>query len=127
MDQIDRAVEAADFVLIPVQASAFDLMAARAVVSMSGERSTPFAFVLNREHARRETLNNSAATHLRNLGVLLPETVRDLAAHVAALNKGKAGTEHPDGKQAKEVRDDIAPLLAAVKAKALASIKARVR
>jgi MinD superfamily P-loop ATPase len=49
MDQVELAVEAADFVLIPVLASAFDLMAARAVLALCGDHDKPFAFVLNRE------------------------------------------------------------------------------
>ena len=39
MDQVELAVQAADFVLIPVLASAFDLMAARAVVALCGEHA----------------------------------------------------------------------------------------
>ena len=40
MDQVELAVQAADFVLIPVLASAFDLMAARAVVALCGEHAS---------------------------------------------------------------------------------------
>ena len=54
MDQVELAVEAADFVLVPLQASAFDLMAARAVISLCGDHNKPFAFVLNKENKRRE-------------------------------------------------------------------------
>jgi hypothetical protein len=81
--------------------------------------------VLNREHAQRRTLNSSAAMHLENLGALLPPDrgrVRDLAVHVSALNKGLAGIEHPDNRQAEEARLDVEPLWAEVRARA---IKAR--
>jgi chromosome partitioning protein len=57
MEQVELAIEAADFVLIPVLASAFDLMAARAVVSLCGDHAKHFAFVLNRENPRREIMN----------------------------------------------------------------------
>jgi len=125
IEQIELAIVAADFVLIPVAASAFDLMAARAVVELCGEHEKPFAFVLNRENARRELMNTSAAAHLRKLGTILDEHVMDRAAYVSALNRGKTGPEHPDSKQAREAKPEIEALWAAVKK--LASPKARVR
>ena len=115
MDQVELAVQAADFVLIPVLASAFDLMAARAVVALCGEHGKPFAFVLNRENPRREIMNTSAGAHLKKLGAILDEHVQDRAAYVSALNKGKTGPEHPDARQAREARAEIEALWAAVK------------
>jgi chromosome partitioning protein len=115
MDQVELAVQAADFVLIPLLASAFDLVAARTVVALCDEHIQPFAFVLNRANPRRELLHSSAATHLRKLGVLLAEHVRDRAAYVSALNKGLTGPEHPDARQAKEARAEVEALWAAVK------------
>lgn len=125
MEQIERAIEAANFVLIPVTASAFDLMAARAIVDLCKDHDKPFAFVLNRQNARRDALNSSAKTHLRKLGEVLDENVQDRTAYVSALNKGKTGPEHPDIKQAREARPEIEALWAAVKKRATA--KARVR
>jgi hypothetical protein len=104
MDQVELAVQAADFVLIPVLASAFDLVAARAVVALCTDHCKSFAFVLNRKNLRRELLHSSAATHLHKLGPMLPEQVRDRAAYVSALNKGLTGPEHPDARQAREDR-----------------------
>ena len=124
MDQVELAVQAADFTLIPVLASAFDLMAARAVVAHCGEHEKAFAFVLNRENPRREIMNTSAGAHLKKLGVILDEHVQDRAAYVSALNKGKTGPEHPDARQAREARAEIEALWAAVKKLA---IKARQR
>ena len=95
MDQISRAVEASDLVVIPVQASAFDLAAVRPVVAACTELQKPFAFVLTREHPRREALNNSAAVHLKKMGLLLPERVQERTAYVSALGLGKTGPEHP--------------------------------
>jgi chromosome partitioning protein len=115
LDQVELAVEAADFTLIPILASAFDLMAARAVVGICGDHGKPFAFCLNKENARREVLNTSAEAHLRKLGVILAEHVLDRAVYVSALNKGKTGPEHPDAKQAKEARAEIEALWHAVK------------
>jgi len=124
MDQVELAVQAADFTLIPVLASAFDLMAARAVVALCAEHEKAFAFVLNRENPRREIMNTSAGAHLRKLGLILDEHVQDRAAYISALNKGKTGPEHPDARQAREARAEIEALWAAVKKLAM---KARQR
>src|SRR5262245_28248029 len=94
MEQVELAIEAADFVPIPVLASAFDLMAARAVVSLCGDHAKHFAFVLIRENPRREIMNTTAGVHLRKLGIILDERVQD--NYVSALNKGKTGPEHPE-------------------------------
>jgi chromosome partitioning protein len=115
IDQIERAIMAADLCLIPVSASAFDLVAARTVVELCGEHRRRFAFVLNRENPQRRTLNGSAAKHLTKLGVILSEHVQDRAAYVSALNKGLTGPEHPDAKQAKDARAEIEAVWAAVK------------
>jgi cellulose biosynthesis protein BcsQ len=124
MDQVELAVEAADFVLIPVLASAFDLVAGRAVVALCGEHNRRFAFVLNRANPRRELLHSSAAIHLRKVGVLLAEHVQDRVAYVSALNKGLTGPEHPDSKQSREARSEIQALWEAVKKMA---VKARAQ
>lgn len=118
MDQIELAIEAADFVLIPVTSSAFDLMAARSIVDICKERDKPFAFILNRQNARRDALNASAQAHLQKLGEVLEQSVQDRTAYVSALNKGKTGPEHPDTKQAREARAEIEALWAAVKDRA---------
>jgi len=115
MEQVALAIEAADFVLIPVLASAFDLMAARAVVSLCGDHAKHFAFVLIRENPRREIMNTTAGAHLRKLGIILDERVQDRAAYVSALNKGTTGPEHPDSKQAREARIEIEALWAGIK------------
>jgi chromosome partitioning protein len=115
MDQIGRAIEAADFVLVPVQASAFDLAAVRPVVAACEALGKPFAFVLTREHPRREALNSSAAIHLRKMGPLLAERVQERTAYVSALGLGKTGPEHPDSKQARDARAEIGALWTAVR------------
>jgi chromosome partitioning protein len=124
MDEISRAIEAADFVLIPVQASVFDLAAVRPVVAACEELAKPFAFVLTRVTPRRAALNASAAVHLKKMGHVLAEQVQERTAYVSALGLGKTGPEHPDAKQAREARAEIEALWAAVKKLAT---KARVR
>src|SRR5262245_61989874 len=56
IDQIERDIMACELCLIPVSASAFDLIAARSVVALCGPNSRRFAFVLDRENPGRETL-----------------------------------------------------------------------
>jgi len=107
MDQVELAVEAADFVLIPVLASAFDLVATRGVVSLCQEQAKSLAFVINRKNPRRELLHSSTAKHLCRLGLVLDEHVHDRTAYVAALNKGLTGPEHPDARQAREARSPL--------------------
>jgi chromosome partitioning protein len=124
LDEISRAIEAADFVLIPVQASVFDLAAVRPVVAACAELHKPFAFVLTREHPRRVALNSSAAVHLKKLGHLLAEHVQERTAYVSALGMGKTGPEHPDNKQAKEARAEIEALWSAVR-KLASKVRAR--
>jgi chromosome partitioning protein len=115
MDEISNAIEAAHFVLVPVQASVFDLAAIRPVVAACGELHRPFAFVLTREHPRRVALNDSAVIHLKKMGPVLAEHVQERTAYVSALGLGKTGPEHPDSKQAREARSEIEALWTAVK------------
>jgi chromosome partitioning protein len=115
LEQLEMAIEAADFVLIPVLASALDLIAARGVVSLCQERGVSFAFMLNRENSRREVLNGSAATHLKKLGVLLPTTLQDRAVYVSTMMHGKTGPEHSDGKQARVAEAEVKAIWSAVK------------
>jgi chromosome partitioning protein len=119
LDQIERAIEAADFVLVPVQASAFDLSAIRPVVAICQEQSKPFAFAISRENTHRKALTASAITHLKKLGgnnSVLTQHVQDRNAYVSAMTvQGRTGPEHPDSKQAKEARNEIEGLWDAIK------------
>jgi chromosome partitioning protein len=114
MDQIEDALKLADFVLVPVQASLFDLAAVHSVAIACLTLRKPFAFVLNAENPRREGLNSSAVVHLKKMGTVLAERVQDRTVYVSALTKGLTGPEHPDQRQSKEARTEIAALWAAV-------------
>jgi len=124
MDEITRAIEAADFVVVPVQASIFDVAAVKDVADLCIQADRPFAFVINAADPRRKALMASAIAALEKSGPVLAEQVQDRAAYVSALNKGKTGPEHPDAKQAKEARAEIDALWGAVKRRAM---KARAR
>ena len=58
IEEIERAIIAADFVLVPVTASIFDLSAVRTTVDICREQDKSFAFVLSREHPQRSKLND---------------------------------------------------------------------
>lgn len=114
VDEIDRAIDASDFVLIPVRAAIFDVHAVKTAATLCQLADRPFAFVLNAEDPRRKTLSSSAVAHLSKEGPMLAEHVRDRAVYVSALNAGKSGPEHPDKRQAEEARAEIDALWAAV-------------
>jgi chromosome partitioning protein len=115
LTQVERAIEAADYVLIPLLASALDMMAARTVVSICGDHGKPFGFVLTKVHSQRETLNTSSGAHLRKLGVLLSPSILDRASYVSTMAHGKSAAEHPDARQRKEAREEIEALWAVVR------------
>ena len=61
LEQVERAIEAADYVLIPLLASALDLVAARTIVAICGELNKSFGFVLTRVNTQRETPERTAS------------------------------------------------------------------
>jgi chromosome partitioning protein len=94
MDQVTRAIEAADFVLVPVHASALDIAAVRPVAALCEEMKKPFAFLLNEVEARRKGLTESGVAFLKKMGPVLGEHVQNRTAYVSAINlKGKTGPE----------------------------------
>jgi chromosome partitioning protein len=115
MDIIERAIIAADFVLIPVQASVFDLAAVRCIAELCADHNKKFAFILTREQPRRDKLNNSAIAHLKKLGPVLEPTMAERATYVSATALGKAAAEHPDRKQASDAKQEAEAIWTAVK------------
>lgn len=118
MDTIDRAVEAADFVLIPTRVGLFDLAGIQAVVGSCQEFGKPFAFVLNGTNPDQPGWNRlirSAADALKRYGTVLPKTVRERAAYISALNSGKSGPESADKAQAQAAATEIDTLWRSVK------------
>jgi chromosome partitioning protein len=102
VDDIQNAVEIADFVLVPSKTS-IDVEAMDQIVEIIGEESKPFAFVLNDVEARWK-LDAGAATYLAEAGRVLKETVGHRRAYVTAMLAGKTGPEaERDGKCAEEI------------------------
>lgn len=115
VDELSRAIDAADFVLIPVRAGLFDAHAVELTVALCNERGTPFAFVLNAINPSRKALNASAIRHLETKGKVLSAQITDRACYVTALNKGLSAAEHPDGKQAKPAKSELDALWKEIK------------
>ncbi len=115
VDELERAIEAADLVLIPVRAGLFDAHAVELTVTLCKDRRVPFVFVLNAVNPKRGALNASAIRHLEKKGKVLSAQINDRASYVTALNKGLSAAEHPDGKQAKPAKAELDALWKAVK------------
>jgi chromosome partitioning protein len=94
IDEITEAIEAANFVIIPVHASTFDVLSSQTVAEICNEHSKPFAFVLNEVDPRQVKLTASAVSFLKMLGPVMDAQVQNRVAYVKAINvKGKTGPE----------------------------------
>jgi chromosome partitioning protein len=120
VDTIDDAIVAADFVLIPVRASAMDLLAVDHVVELCKKHNRPFAFVLNAVMPGWRELADSAAQYLRRIGPVLNSRIGMRKAFVSSMTIGKAGQEIDRSTAAREI-DELWHELAKVMAKAGAS------
>ena len=103
VDTIDDAIIAADFVLIPVRASAMDLLAVDHVVELCKKHERPFAFVLNAVIPQWRELADSAAQYLRRIGPVLNSRIGMRKAFVSSMTIGKAGQELDKATAAREV------------------------
>jgi chromosome partitioning protein len=113
MDLIEQSVVLADFVLIPVKASIFDVNSIDAVVSMCEAHDKPFAFVLSDVDSRFAALNAQIIKALRAEGPLLEAQVSHRMPYAQALTGGKSGPE---------LKKDLAPEIDAL----WLEIKARI-
>jgi chromosome partitioning protein len=109
MLHVARAIEVADFVLVPVQPSPVDLEAIGPVMQYVREYRRDFAFVLNR--AERDTLTEGSKAFLKVDGEVLETIIGNRKAFRAAMTDGKTGAEIERGK----AREEIAALWAEVK------------
>jgi chromosome partitioning protein len=108
MEPISRAIEAADFVVVPTRVGLFDIGGIRPVIGFCHEHKRPFLFVLtgtNPDAAGWAKLIRDANGALKKHGPVATKTIReraaytsdltirDRAAYISALNSGKAGSE----------------------------------
>ena len=113
VERIDAVVKAADFVLIPVRPSIFDVEAISPVTELCKEHRKRFAFVMSHADPKWKLL---AATidALGDYGPVLAEQVRYRAAYASAVTIGKTGPESGD-RSAVQAKEEIAALWRAVK------------
>jgi chromosome partitioning protein len=93
MDVIEQAIVVADFVLIPVRSSFFDVEATDAVVTMCRSHRKEFAFVLAAVDSRFKKLTDQAVAALVKEGPLLASRISYRKAYIEAPMAGKTGPE----------------------------------
>lgn len=96
MEPISRAIEAADFVLIPTRVGLFDIGGIRPVIGFCQEHDRPFLFVLtgtNPDSTGWPKLIRDAASTLKKHGAVAAKTIRERAVYISALNGGKTAPE----------------------------------
>ena len=91
--RIDPAVASADFVLVPVQASALDVEAVAPVMELCRARRKPFAIVINRAQPQWK-LTKTTIAYLRSLGcTVFDQLIGNRMSYAAAMTVGKSGPE----------------------------------
>jgi cellulose biosynthesis protein BcsQ len=118
MEPIERAIRAADCVVIPTRVGLFDLGGIRPVIAFCQQHQKPYLFVLNGTNPDEPgwpALLKSAVKVLKRHGDVLPKTIRERAAYISALNSGKSGPESGHTRQARAAAVEIDALWAAVK------------
>lgn len=112
MEPIKRAIEAADFVLIPTRVGLFDIGGIRPVIGFCRELRRPFLFVLtgtNPEAPGWPKLIRDATNALKKFGPVATKTIRERAAYISAINTGKAAGEVA-GNEGKAAGAEVAAL-----------------
>lgn len=116
ISEIERAIIPADVVLIPTHVSLLDIAAVRPVADICRELGKNYAFVLNEVPGNQAKLITSSIEVLSRFGPVLDEQISNRMGYVTSMQtKGRTGPEHPDAKQARECKAEIANLWAAVK------------
>lgn len=93
INTIEDAIASSDFVVIPVRASALDILAIDQVVELCKRHGKPFAFVLNQVHHQWTKLADSAASCLSEVGPVLKTRIGLRKAYITAMTVGKTGPE----------------------------------
>jgi chromosome partitioning protein len=103
--EVAEAMEEADLVLVPCQASPDDLRAVGRTVEAVARAGKPMIFIINRVKPRTR-LTAEAAVALSQHGTLAPIFVHDRTDYAAAKSDGLTAQElEPGGKAAIEMRD----------------------
>lgn len=118
MQVIERAIKAADFVLVPCRVGFFDLAGIRPVIGYAQEHGKKFAFVLNGlnpDVPGWAPLIKSATNVLRKFGPVLPKGLRERVAYIVTLNAGRSGPEYSNAKEARAAAVEINALWTAIR------------
>lgn len=125
MEPIERAIAAADVVVIPTRVGLFDLGGIRPVLGFCRAHNKPFLFVLNGTNPDApgwKRLMDDALAYLKKQGPVLPKTIRERACYISALNSGKSGPETSlEVGQARAAAAEINALWDGIKRKARAA------
>lgn len=90
-DAIGAALDAADLALLPIRASAHEILAFDAAVEMCRTRGVPWAFVMVDTHRGKDC--DKAAALLATAGRVLPCWMAHRASYMSAPFVGKAAAE----------------------------------
>lgn len=118
VERIEAAISVADFVLIPVRASIFDVEAIAPVVELCNDYGKLYAFVISHADPKWRLLSSTIEA-LEDYGPVLSEHVNYRDVYAAAITTGKTGPEMK-GKGGADARDEIAALWKAIKRRAAA-------
>lgn len=126
LDQIARAIDCADFVLIPVHASFFSATAVPPIATYCKAVKVAYAFVVNEYEPARNKLTKDMVGGLEKYGPVLSQMVQNRTAFVTALNNnGRTGPEHRDPAQRKGASEDIGALWKAIETR-VSKVKSKV-
>jgi chromosome partitioning protein len=93
IDLIEEAIKIADFVLVPLRTSAFDVVSVEAVADLCREHAKPFGFLLSVFDGKAKTLNKQVVYALSEIGPLLKARISYRVAYIHALTTGRTGAE----------------------------------
>jgi chromosome partitioning protein len=116
---IQDAIERADLAVVPLRASALDLIASEDAVVMAREAGTPHLCVINDAEPRWKTTLTARDSLLAAAVPVAKTIVTHRAAYLAALTSGKTGPElekPAKGQKTSASEDEISDLWNEVKA-----------
>lgn len=125
INTIEDAIKSADLVVIPLRASALDILASEDAVLMAREFGKPHLCVINDAETRWKTTDAASKYLLASKVPVAKTIVTHRAAYLGAMTSGKTG---PEIDKAGNARDEIAALWSEIEAalKLRKGAKARV-
>lgn len=110
-----RCVAAADFVLIPTQPAAVDIVAIMDGIDHCRSIGKPFALLLNNcdEHW---SITKNAWPALRQLGPVIGRSIRTREAYKSTYGLGRGAVESTDRRKAAEAREELQEVWAQIEA-----------